>query len=98
MTTVNQAIKDYLTPEKKFRVSFELRRGGMLKGDYFPEDYEKPFETEEEAWRKAEIFAEAMKGEAVNVYVVDAKTFVPVKDFRDRELNVYPEEKMGGGK
>ena len=57
-------------PEIRFRVVFEWRERGVLRGDGFPELDEPLIVDEGEAWRLAEAFAKALTGERVcNVYV-----------------------------
>lgn len=75
---------------KGFRVSFEHREGHMLASDFFPDRDEAPIETEKEAWQLAAWFAEKAPVNFVNIYVVNAKTFLPVDGYRERMLRRFP--------
>jgi hypothetical protein len=72
-----------------FRVSWELRDGNVLRSDYMPDRGEVPIQTEEEAWAWAQRVANALPL-AVNIYVVRAKDFTPVKGYEDRKIRPYP--------
>ena len=75
------------TPAKGFMVSFEWKKGCIPESDYFPDKHEgeELIETEGEAWRLAEKFAEKMKGKCVNIYVID-ETFSPVDGYEKRRI------------
>ena len=74
-----------------FRVEFEKQNGGILTSDHFPDDDEEPIGTEEEAWGYAERFAEACKNKGVvNVYVIHGDSYIPVKGYKGKELNILP--------
>lgn len=69
---------------KGYSVRFEWRRGGMLEGDRVPHRDEPLFETEEQAWHFAAMFAAGLGGQKIcNVYVVDDNG-TPVDGYRDR--------------
>lgn len=73
----------------EFLVHFEWREGKFLRGDYFPDTRagEKPIGSLVRAWSLAASFATAMGEERVcNVYVVNAKNFMPVEGFKTKEL------------
>jgi hypothetical protein len=72
-----------------FRVAFEVRDNGMLRSDLCPEREEPACRTEQEAWALAERVART-GSHIVSVYVVHAKTFVPVEGYRGRMLKPYP--------
>ena len=74
-------------------VSFEVREGGMLRSDHFPDvrEGEPGIATIQEAWTLASRFANAKhKREVVNVYVINATDFTPVADYQHRMLKRYP--------
>ena len=73
--------------EKGYMVSFEVREGGLLRSDHFPdkEADELLIPTEEEAWRLAERFAKATGDDIVNIYIID-NTFSPVADYDKKKL------------
>ena len=72
-----------------FRVSFEVREGGVLRADHFPESGEPLIPTESEAWALALDFAKAGRNKnIVNVYVTD-NTHVPVKQYKELMFNMY---------
>jgi hypothetical protein len=66
----------------KYRVSFEVRERGMLRGDYFPEAGESPFDNLGEAQKVADAFAatDPEKKRFVNIRVIYARTYTPVAD------------------
>lgn len=72
-----------------FRVSFERRENGMLKGDHYPERHEPLIPFEDIAWAWAERIAKINPSYIVNVYVVDHE-FSPVPGYKKRQLNNYP--------
>lgn len=75
-----------------YMVHFEVREGGFLKGDYFPDYHsgEPLLETEEEAWKLANEFAMFSNPERyVNIYVVKGN-FIPVDGYELKELRRYP--------
>lgn len=85
-----QEAKDFIKHESGFRVTFEVREGGILRSDHFPEDDEPPFTTEDEAWEYAEKFAKAGRDKGiVNVYVIYADDWTPVKGYKEKELNYH---------
>jgi hypothetical protein len=71
-----------------YRVSFEARVNGMLRGDFFPDRDEPAYDTLEAAALAADLFAAAdpEKKRFVNVRVIFARDFTPVS--RDRTRNV----------
>ena len=74
-------------------VTFEVRKGGMLHSDHFPDvrGGEVGIVTRDEAWALAAEFAHAKhKDEVVNVYVVNAYDFTPVPGYSERMLKRYP--------
>jgi hypothetical protein len=73
-----------------FMVSFEVKKGGILASDHFPDKHagEKLIPTEEEVWDLAGKFARATDENYVNIYVVD-HTFNPVKGYDSRKLKSY---------
>jgi len=81
-----KAIYEGVKP-RGYRVAFERVEGRILAGDHFPERDEPPFKHEAEAWEWAEKFAKATKGRNVNLYVVDAETWVPVPDYVSRKID-----------
>ena len=78
-----------------FMVNFELRQGCGLLGEYFPDCHagEELFETEEIAWEIARRFADAMQGQAVNVYVI-GPGFSPVAGYEKKTIRAYPERSI----
>lgn len=72
-----------------FRVSWEIRDGGFLTGDFTPDRGEEPLRSEEEAWKVAERVAKTFPN-AVNIYVISAKDFTPVKGYLSRLIRRYP--------
>lgn len=72
--------------ERGYRVSFEHYGNGLLKSDYYPERDEGSIPFEEEAWKVAEILAKILKGKACNFYVVKAKDWSPVENYKQREI------------
>lgn len=80
-----------------FRVEFEQQDGGMLVSDHFPDDNEETIATEQEAWSYANLFARTGKPNGiVNVYVIHGDDFTPVKNYKEKELNIYPTPCRGG--
>ncbi len=76
-----------------FRVSFEVRKNGCLRSDHFPEGDEDVIENEEVAWGLARKFSMAdMEWPIVNVYVIYAIDFTPVKGYKGRMFNIHPPE------
>ena len=77
--------------EKGFMVHFEVRKGGVLHAQYFPEKGEEPiFNNIDKAWEMAERFAKAgVNHNIVNVYVID-QNYSPVALYEEKKLNVYP--------
>lgn len=77
-----------------FVVTFEIRGGGMLTSDHFPDvrEGEPGIPTETEAWALARDFAarRTTARDIVNVYVVFARDFTPVGGYREQMFNVYP--------
>lgn len=76
--------------EEGFMVGFELREGGMLKSDNFPDKHagEDLIPTEAEAWELAERFARATGNDVVNIYVKDNK-FNPVQGYTSKKIRHY---------
>ena len=75
-----------------FCIHFEVREGGMLRSDYFPDvrNGEPGIERLEGAWAMAEEFAKASPREKyVNIYVVSAVDFVPAPGVR-KKIRPYP--------
>ena len=74
-----------------YMVSFEVRVSGILRSDHFPDphDGEPLIKTESKAWDLATEFSKVSTCN-VNIYVTD-QTFSPVKDYKERMLNKYPE-------
>lgn len=75
-----------------YMVSFERHHEGCkLSSDHFPDKHagEKLIETEQEAWRLAQRFADKMGNRIVNVYVIGSD-FVPVLGYRNRIIRAYP--------
>jgi len=75
--------------EKGFMIHFELKGGGLLHSDHFPDKHagEDLFETEEEAWVLAKRFANATDSKQyVNIYVID-NNFVPVTAYEAKTIN-----------
>lgn len=80
-------IKDH---ESGFMVHFEQvskgGEGGIMRGDYFPDNGEL-IKTEELAWELAKRFAAAVNPkEYINIYVID-QTFSPVSGYDDKKMN-----------
>lgn len=79
----------------EYIVSFEVREGGVLRGDHFPDirEGEKSIKGLENAWTMARNFASAMYNKnVVNVYVCygsGPNRFVPVPGYDSRKLNRY---------
>ncbi len=74
-----------------YRVSFEIKDGGVLRSDYFPDKDETALKTEDEAWEWAARFAFAGKNKnIVNVYVISANDFNPAPGYEKRKLNIFP--------
>lgn len=73
--------------EKGYMVSFEVRGGGVLRGDHFPDKHagEPLIETEGEAWELAEKFAKSTGNEVFNIYVID-HNFCPVKGYSNKKF------------
>jgi len=76
--------------KKGYMVSFEVKEGGVLRSDYFPDKHagETLIASEETAWILAEQFAEASDDNHVNIYVID-ETFSPVRGYSERKMKVY---------
>jgi hypothetical protein len=68
-----------------YYVRFERADKGMLYTEYFPEKYEDPIRSEEEAWALAARFAAATRGRCINIFVVDTKWY-PVPGYRERTI------------
>ncbi len=70
-----------------FMVSFEWKKGGLLRGDHFPDKHagEELIKTEKEAWMLAAEFAKKTVGDTVNLYVIKSD-FVPVKGYRTKYI------------
>lgn len=62
---------DYVKPG--YRVSFEVKDGALLRGDFFPESSEALIPTLEEAEKMAREFAKSSTGMIVNIRVVDSQ-------------------------
>lgn len=75
---------------KGYMVHFEVREGGVLRSDYFPDKHEREplIQTEEEAWSLAKRFADSTDENTVNIYVVD-NTFSPVSGYDNKRLKRY---------
>jgi len=88
MQTAMAMITAYETKPRGYMVAFELREGGILTSDYFPDKKkgEKLIETEEEAWALAYRFAAATVGHCVNLYVVD-QDYSPVPGYDTKRIN-----------
>lgn len=69
-------INQHLSPAT-YRVKFEWIDGDLLRSDVVPDTFEPGFASESEAKKFGEQFADALKGRAVNFYIVNAKTFAP---------------------
>jgi hypothetical protein len=71
-----------------FMVHFERTGNGVLCSDYFPDvrNGEKPIATEKDAWDLANKFASATRYRCVNVYVINAVTYVPVDGYADKMI------------
>ena len=77
------------TPKAEgFRVHFEIRGGGVLAANYFPDKGEKLLKDKEQAWKLAREFASATDENHGNVYVVDHQ-FRPVADYKARKLKAF---------
>lgn len=87
MKIMNPAYKNENTG---FMVSFEIREGGVLRSDYFPDKHsgEQLIETEEEAWELARKFASSTNKTYVNIYVID-HTFSPVRGYENKKIKSY---------
>lgn len=70
-------------------VHFERIEGSLLACDHFPDVRagENPIATEDDAWLWAARFAAATRGSCVNVYVIHAEDFTPVKGYEQRAVN-----------
>ena len=65
--------------------------GGVLHGKHFPERPHLPFADEEDAWEVAQkLQASTNSKEVVNIYVINAHDFTPVKGYGERKINKYP--------
>ncbi len=84
-------IEDAESPEG-FAVSFEVREGGVLRSDSFPDTQngETPIPDEAEAWDLATRFNRAANTVTVNIYVINAKDRTPVPGYDSKMLNKYP--------
>jgi hypothetical protein len=81
---------DFIKGNIGFRVSFEIREGGILTSDHFPERDEEPIKKEDDAWKYARQFAQVGKSRGiVNVYVIHADDWTPVDGYKEKELNYY---------
>lgn len=79
--------KELIRTRSGYRVSFEMRENGLLKGNHTPDRNEIPFATEEEAWcfaRKLSVVPDI-----VNIYVVWASDFSPVPNYYEKVLNKH---------
>ena len=75
---------------KGYRVHFEVRSGGVLTSDYFPNEDEPLIDTEEKAWQLAMEFATATDPyKYVNIYVT-THDHRPVAGYEKREIRRYP--------
>lgn len=66
-----------------FMVDFEVRGGGLLRSDHFPDKHggELLISGEQEAWELAEKFSKATGEDIVNIYVINSN-FSPVSERR----------------
>jgi hypothetical protein len=71
------ALIERATQPPRYRVHFEVRSGGMLRTDYFPDRDEPGIEGIVKTAKLADRFAEATGPNTVNVFVVDAD-YVPI--------------------
>lgn len=74
-----------------FMVSWELKEGCVLKGDYTPDKHagEKLLPTEEYAWALARLMHEKVDlTKYFNIYVIDSD-FKPVQGYGAKTLNRY---------
>ncbi len=75
------------TPSKPkgFMIHCELKDGGLLITDYFPDKHkdEELIKTEVEAWDLAAKFAAKTYGKYVNIYVVD-NNWQPVPGYEEK--------------
>lgn len=88
---LTKGVKKTRKSEGGFRVSFEFIGGGVLHGKHFPERPHLPFADEEDAWEVAQkLQASTNSKEVVNIYVINAHDFTPVKGYGERKINKYP--------
>lgn len=82
--------KDYMTSEKGYMVSFEVRGGGVLRSDHFPDKHagEPLISTESEAWELSEKFAKSTGDNYLNIYVI-GDNFCPVKGYSNKKFKSY---------
>lgn len=75
-----------------YRVRFQRREGGMLVSDHFPARDEEAIPSEDDAWQLAQRFAATdPDGHSfVNIFVIHAHDWTPVKGYVQRELNGHP--------
>lgn len=74
-----------------FVVHFERHAYGSLYTEYYPDKGQvptPPFTSAEAAWEVAAQIAAANQLEIINVFVVDANTYIPVPGYLKRTLNV----------
>lgn len=80
-----------------YMVHFEVRDGGVLRGDYFPEyrkddpDSEELIPDVESAWDMAQEFARGTvntRPEIINIYVID-HNYRPVANYNSKTFRRY---------
>lgn len=74
-----------------YLVTFEVREGGILSGDHFPDFHagENPIADEDIAWTMARRWAFATNTNTVNIYVISVPGFGPVANYREKKLRHY---------